>query len=72
MSSVDSIVKYGGIIINYDYTKILCVLNRLSYLKGENKWGFPKGHLDINEKSNYCAKREIYEETSLNLDIEII
>ena len=62
-----NIIKYGAIILNKDYTKILCVLNRLSHLKGDNKWGFPKGHINPNEKGIACAKREVYEETSLDL-----
>ena len=65
---INNIVKYGSIIINKDHSKVLCVLNRQSYLKGENKWGFPKGHMDDKETPVECAKREVREETSLDLD----
>ena len=58
-------IKCGGIIIDSSKQRVLCVLNRLSHLKGENKWGFPKGHMDNNETYYKCAQREIKEETGL-------
>lgn len=61
-------VKCGGILIDKTRSKILVVLNRLSHLKGENKWGLPKGHRKIREESWKCAQREIMEETSLFLE----
>ena len=57
--------KCGGIIINNELNKILCVLNKQSYLKGENKWGLPKGHKRLGELIIPCSQREIFEETSL-------
>ena len=61
-------VKCGGIIIDKQRKCILCVLNKLSFLKGEHKWGFPKGHTIKNEEYWKCAQREIHEETSLYLE----
>ncbi len=61
-------IKCGGIIIDKKRKKILCVLNKLSFLKGEHKWGFPKGHIKENEETWRCAQREIHEETSLYLE----
>ena len=61
--------KAGGIIFNKDLNKVILVLNRLSYQKGENKWGLPKGHIEKNEKINMCAMREIKEETGLNFKL---
>ena len=60
-----SIKRCGGIIYNRDNDKVLVVLNRESHEKGENKWGFPKGHRNFGEKVIDCAKREIKEETGL-------
>ena len=60
--------KCGGIIINPDMTRVLCVLNRQSFEKGEKKWGLPKGHRSPGEDVAECALREIYEETSLQFD----
>ena len=51
--------------IDSKFDRILCVLNKQSYLKGENKWGFPKGHIQNNENYKKCAQREIQEETSI-------
>lgn len=61
-------VKCGGIIIDYYRKNVLCVLNRLSNLNGENKWGFPKGHRNKDESLWKCAQREIYEETNLLIE----
>jgi len=52
----------GGII--YDSTKHLILV-----VRGKQKWSLPKGHKEIGEKPYQTAKREIYEETSLNLDL---
>ena len=70
IQKVQNIVrKAGGIIFNKDLDKVILVLNRLSYQKGENKWGLPKGHIEKNEKINICAMREIKEETGLDLKL---
>ena len=57
--------KCGGIIMDSTYTRILCVLNRQSHAKGEEKWGLPKGHRNLGEALIPCAQREIQEETGL-------
>jgi 8-oxo-dGTP pyrophosphatase MutT (NUDIX family) len=36
-----------------------------------NAWVLPGGHLDQNENLEDCAKREIQEETGINVDSEI-
>ena len=54
---------YGGIISHRteDGTaKYILVQGRYT-----GKWSFPKGHLNKNETTLECAKREIYEETSI-------
>jgi 8-oxo-dGTP pyrophosphatase MutT (NUDIX family) len=62
-------VRCGGIILNKNLDSVLIVLNRDSLSKGEPKWGLPKGHINKNELLHHCAKREIEEETGLNINI---
>lgn len=57
--------RCGGIILNQNLDSVIIVLNRESKIKGEYKWGLPKGHINPNEKLNNCASREIEEETGL-------
>ena len=45
------------------------VMNKSSFQNKEYKWGFPKGHIKENENPLICAKREILEETGLNLPL---
>ena len=65
----DVLRKAGGIIFNKSLTKVVMVLNKCSFLKGEHKWGLPKGHLELYEKINKGAMREIKEETGLDIKI---
>lgn len=46
-------------------TKYLLVKN-----KNGRCWSFPKGHIEINENEKQTAKREIKEETGLDVDIK--
>lgn len=62
-------LRCGTIIFNRDCTKVITVLNRHSYNMGENKWGFPKGGIQRDEKFVNCAMRETLEETGLNIKI---
>jgi len=54
--------KAGGIILTKSH--VLLVQSR------GKCWGFPKGSVEGDETSLDCAKREIREETSIELDIE--
>ena len=51
--------KAGGIMIYKG--RVLIVQSRAK------KWGFPKGGFEKGENASMCAKREIYEETSLKV-----
>jgi len=65
-----SVNRCGAIIFNESSDKVLMVLNKMSHEKGENKWGFPKGHRKHNEKVVDCARREVSEETGICLPKE--
>lgn len=34
---------------------------------GNGEWSFPGGHLEINETIEECGKREVFEETGINI-----
>ena len=53
----------GCVIINAE-GKVLLV-----YETTANFWGFPKGHVEIGETEVETAKREVYEETGLEVDV---
>jgi 8-oxo-dGTP pyrophosphatase MutT (NUDIX family) len=54
---------YGCILVS-PYRKYLLVQGRSS-----GKWSFPKGHPYENETPLECARRELYEETGLNVPV---
>ena len=58
--------KCGVIIYNKSTKKYCLVFGRKS-----NKWGFPKGHQEMNETDEMTAARELYEETGYELDSKI-
>ena len=55
--------RCGCVIINAE-GKVLLV-----YETTANFWGFPKGHVEIGETEVETAKREVYEETGLEVDV---
>lgn len=58
-----SILKAGGIIVNSDHQVLL--------YKGENTgFSFPKGHMEKGETTEENAKREVFEETGLYVEIQ--
>ncbi len=54
---VSVIVRHQG--------KILVGKRRGSH--GAGQWGLPGGKIDPNEHANFCAMREVYEETGLTI-----
>ncbi|NMB48532.1 NUDIX domain-containing protein [Candidatus Kuenenbacteria bacterium] len=54
-------VSAGGVVIGPD-NKIV-VVNQ-----NGNSWSLPKGHIDLGEDELSAAKREIYEETGIELE----
>ena len=69
----DNILKYppkaGIMLFNTDFTRILIVKNNYHPYPQCQKWGYPKGHVENNETTYECAKRELYEETGLVINI---
>jgi tRNA nucleotidyltransferase (CCA-adding enzyme) len=60
------IKKCGIILWNQSKEQIFLV-----YGKKSSKWGFPKGHMEENETEEITAKREFYEETGFELDMNL-
>lgn len=52
------------IVIRDDYV----LLGKRKNSHGQGEWGFPGGHLEYGEDEKYCAKREVKEETGLEID----
>ena len=59
--------KAGVILLNKEKNKIVIVRNK--YNNWKPKWGLPKGHKEGTEKIEECARRELYEETGINIKI---
>lgn len=57
-----NIVGAGGLILDISNNKLLVV-------KGPEKWSLPKGHLEPGEEPYEAAMREIFEETSLRIQL---
>ncbi|MFC1622387.1 NUDIX hydrolase [Patescibacteria group bacterium] len=53
-----------GVVIVKD-NKVL--LGKRKNAHGEGSWSFPGGHLEFNEEVENCAKREVVEETGINI-----
>jgi 8-oxo-dGTP pyrophosphatase MutT (NUDIX family) len=64
-----AIKKAGCIILNKELTHIVLVKNRMSFEKGENKYGLSKGSIHKDESFLEAARREVYEETGLQVSI---
>lgn len=45
------------------------LLGKRKNAHGEGTWAFPGGHLEFCEKFEDCAKREVSEETGLDVDL---
>jgi len=62
---MDKKPKVGvGIIVIKD-NKVLLGKRKNSH--GEGSWCFPGGHLEFNESLENCAKREVLEETGIEI-----
>ena len=59
--------KAGVILTNRDTSKVLVVINKNCMEK--LKYGLPKGHREKGETIEYCAQRELREETGIILRV---
>jgi 8-oxo-dGTP pyrophosphatase MutT (NUDIX family) len=57
----------GGIVVRRDGGRTLYLLIRDSY----DNWGFPKGHVESDERPGEAAMREVREETGLS-DVRLL
>ena len=55
----------GVLVILKNNNKVL--LGRRKGSHGHGEWSFPGGHLEINETPEECGKREIIEETGIDI-----
>lgn len=66
LNSIDtkkqSKIRCGAIIFNHNFHKVLLVKNKQC-----QKWGFPKGGVNMNETFYDCAIREVKEECGIDL-----
>ena len=63
------IQKAGCIVFDTEFKNVIIVKNRMSFGKGENKHGLPKGQIKLNEEPQKAAQRELYEETGLMINL---
>jgi len=59
--------KVGLAVIVMKEDKVL--LGKRKNAHGEGTWAFPGGHLEFYESFENCAKREVREETGLNIEL---
>ena len=61
----NTISKAGGILslIENNNIYIILVLGKKS-----KKWGLPKGSVELNETAEQASKREVFEETGINIE----
>ncbi len=64
----DNMVRKIGLGVVVNNNKILLVKRRFSPYKG--KWSPPGGFVDKNENIKECVKREVKEETGINVEIK--
>lgn len=64
--------------INKTYSSGIALINKgkifliKPFMSNNDKWGIPKGHIEVNEDSKITAIREFYEETGISLLTEDI
>lgn len=65
-NSKKNTIKCGVIVFNETLDEIVLIQNNYSLMKGEDKWGLPKGHRELGETYATCARRELLEETGID------
>ena len=59
--------KIGIGVMVLDEERVLMQKRKNSH--GDGTWSFPGGHLEYHENFRDCARREVYEETGLEVDV---
>lgn len=68
ITDIDQVYKTGaGCLLLSRDTENFLLIQRSEYVPAPNVWGLPGGKLDKNEEPEFAAKRELYEETGINL-----
>lgn len=63
---MEKVIKVACDIFVLKKGKLLLGIRKNSY--GAGNWGLPGGHLEWGEKLENCAKRELKEETGINVE----
>lgn len=58
--------RYSGVFVKHKDKVLLCKRNKNGSFPG--MWSIPAGHIEDNEESIDAAKREFFEETSVDID----
>jgi ADP-ribose pyrophosphatase YjhB (NUDIX family) len=58
--------RYVGVIVKYEDKFLICKRNDESL--GQGEWSIPAGKVDGDEKLEFSAKREFFEETAININ----
>jgi 8-oxo-dGTP pyrophosphatase MutT (NUDIX family) len=63
--------RCGVVLISKNTNSVLIIKERIRRTPNSGKWGLPKGQMEEIDKRNKfaCAKRELREETGINLDL---
>ncbi len=67
-------IGVGTFVVTLDNGVLKFLLGKRSATnkRGPGVWALPGGMLEPGETLSQCTKREVYEETSLNVDVDII
>uniref|UniRef100_A0A6C0LTW0 Nudix hydrolase domain-containing protein n=1 Tax=viral metagenome TaxID=1070528 RepID=A0A6C0LTW0_9ZZZZ len=55
-----------GVLVILNYNNNI-LLGKRKNSHGHGEWSFPGGHLELNETPEECGKRELFEETNIDL-----
>lgn len=62
------VTRYAGVLVKCGDKVLLCKRNAKGLFPG--MWSLPGGHLEEDETTKECGKREFFEETDIDIDNE--